>query len=150
WDCSTNPIGARNMSAFFSETMLAVPVSEREHIRGRADAPVTMVEYGDYECPFCGQAYYVIAELLRIAGDQFRFAFRNFPLVEVHPHAEHAAEEAEAAGAHGKFWEMHETLFEHQRALDDAHLIEYASRLGLDVNRFRTELKEHAYLDRIR
>lgn len=138
------------MSTFFSETMLAVPVSERDHIRGPAHAPVTVLEYGDYECPFCGQAYIVIAELRRIAGDEFRFAFRNFPLVEVHTHAEHAAEAAEAAGAPGKFWKMHDTLFEHQQALDDGRLIEYADSLGLDLKRFRTELAEHAYLDRIR
>ena len=94
-------------------TRLALPVSERDHIRGPAAAPVTLVEYGDYECPYCGQAYPVVEAVRRQLGDTLRFVFRHFPLAQVHPHALHAAEAAEAAGAQGKFWEMHDTLFTH-------------------------------------
>src|SRR5205823_4128670 len=101
---------------------LTVPVSERDHIQGPISAPVTLVEYGDYECPYCGQAHPIVKELQQRLGDRLRFVFRNFPLTQIHLHAEHAAEAAEAAGAQDKFWEMHDTLFEHQRALGDKHL----------------------------
>ena len=105
------------------ETRLAVPVGARDHIRGRTDAPITLVEYGDYECPDCGSAGPVVRGLRRQLGDRLRFVFRNFPRVEIHPHAQRAAEAAEAAAAQGKFWEMHDLLFEHQQALDDEHLV---------------------------
>jgi protein-disulfide isomerase len=114
------------------------------------NAPVTLVEYGDYECPYCGQAHYVVTEVENLAGDLLRFVFRNFPLATVHPHAEHAAESAEAAGAQGKFWEMHDTLFEHQHALDDEHLVEYAADIGLDVPRFVRDLSTHRHAARVR
>src|SRR5262249_40759922 len=104
---------------------LTQPVSERDHIQGPDSAPVTLVEYGDYECPYCGQAYPIVKEVQQRLGDRLRFVFRNFPLTNAHPHAEHAAEAAEAAGAQGQFWEMHDSLYEHQSALDDAHLEEY-------------------------
>ena len=130
---------------------LALPVSEgRDHIRGPREAPVTMVEYGDYECPFCGQAYYVLKEIKLRAGNLMRFVFRNFPLTTVHPHAERAAEAAEAAGAQGKFWEMHDLLFENQQALKDQDLMEYATIVGLDIPRFVREMREGRYLNRIR
>jgi protein-disulfide isomerase len=138
-----------DMATLSTTARLAPPVSDRDHLRGPADALVTLLEYGDYECPYCGRAYYVIHELMKLAGDDFRFAFRNFPLVEVHPHAEHAAEAAEAAGAQGKFWRMHDTLFEHQNALEDADLIRYATALRLEVKRFRQELAEHVYAGRV-
>jgi protein-disulfide isomerase len=138
------------VTTFIPTTALAVPVSQRDHIRGPAAAPVTLLEYGDYECPHCGQASIVLEELRRLAGNLFRFAFRNFPLMQIHPHAEHAAEAAEAAGAQGKFWEMHDTLFEHQDALDDPHLLLYAAAIGLDAERFARELAGHAYADRVR
>ena len=130
-------------------TTLAMPVSERDHIRGPETAPVTLLEYGDYECPYCGRAYLVISELRQVAGDLFRFAFRNFPLLQIHPHAERAAEAAEAAGAQGRFWEMHDTLFEHQQALSDANLFLYATALGLDTKRFISELAAHIYAPRV-
>src|SRR3982751_1274208 len=98
---------------------LTVPVGPRDHAQGSHDARVTLVEYGDYECPHCGRAYPIIKEVQRRLGSKLRFAFRNFPLGESHPHAEHAAEAAEAAGAQGRFWEMHDMLYEHQQALDD-------------------------------
>src|SRR4051812_45203279 len=101
-------------------TKLAMPVSPgRDHIRGRRDAAVTLLEYGDYECPHCGRAHYIVDEIMAQAGDALRFVFRNFPLSQIHPHAQKAAEAAEAAGAQGQFWPMHATLFENQDALDE-------------------------------
>src|SRR5712692_6783629 len=94
---------------------LTVLVGKRDHVQGPADAAVTLVEYGDYECPYTGRAYPIVKEVQRALGDQLRFVFRNFPLAEIHPHAEQAAEAAESAGAQGKFWEMHDLLFDHQR-----------------------------------
>ena len=128
---------------------LSVPVGEHDHVRGPARAPITLVEYGDFECPFCGMAYPTVRELGRRLGDRLRIVFRHFPLRDQHPHAQHAAEAAEAAAAQGKFWEMHDYLFEHQQALDDAQLIRYAAELGLDVERFRRELTEHRYRARV-
>ncbi len=129
---------------------LTLPVGKRDHIRGPADAAVTLVEYGDYECPHCGRAYPIVKTIQKQMGPKLRFVFRNFPLRESHPHAEQAAEAAEAAGAQGKFWEMHDRLFERQFALDGEYLIEYAGDLGLDVARFRTELSSGAYAPRVR
>src|SRR2546421_2500252 len=107
---------------------LALPVSDnRDHIRGLVDAPITLVEYGDFECPHCGAAYGVIEEVREELGSRLRFVYRHFPLTQIHPHAELAAEGAEAAAVHHKFWEMHDQLFLHQDALDDAHLARYAS-----------------------
>jgi protein-disulfide isomerase len=129
---------------------LTLPVGERDHVEGPADAPLTLVEYGDYECPHCGRAYPIIKEVQRALGKHLRFVFRNFPLTNMHPHAEHAAEAAEAAGAQKHFWEMHDTLFEHQYALDDRHLGEYASTIGLDLAPFDRELSAHVYGPRVR
>lgn len=129
---------------------LTLPVGERDHTQGPASAPVTLVEYGDYECPYCGLAYPIVKEVQRQLGDRLRFVFRNFPLSELHPHAEHAAEAAEAADAQGKFWEMHDDLYEHQQALDDHHLVAYAEHLHLDVPRFERDLTGHQYASRVR
>jgi protein-disulfide isomerase len=128
---------------------LVVPVIERDHVLGRSDAPLTLVEYGDFECPFCGLAYPIVEQLRQRFGNDIRFVFRNFPLEQAHPHAEHAAEAAEAASAEGKFWEMHHVLFEHQEMLDDPALEEYASVLGLDRKRFARELAASKYADRV-
>jgi protein-disulfide isomerase len=130
--------------------VLSMPVSERDHAQGVADAPVTLVEYGDYECPHCGRAYPIVKEIQRRMGAQLRFVFRNFPLREMHPHAQHAAEAAEAAGAQDRFWEMHDHIFEHQRALSDRHLHEYAALLGLDQERFDREFTSHTHAARVR
>jgi protein-disulfide isomerase len=129
---------------------LSSPVTARDHAQGAADAPVTLVEYGDYECPHCGRAYPIVKELQRRLGTQLRFVFRNFPLKEIHPHAEHAAEAAEAAGVQGQFWEMHDRMFEQQRTLGDLHLLEYAAELGLDVARVKHELAEDTHVPRVR
>ena len=130
---------------------LTVPVRpERDHIQGTVNAPLTLVEYGDYECPYCGAAYPVVKQIQQNLGDQLCFVFRNFPLTQAHPHAQHAAEAAEAAGAQGQFWEMHDMLFEHQEELDDLHLIQYATDLKLDVTLFEMELATHVYAGRVR
>jgi protein-disulfide isomerase len=138
------------MSSGAGPSRLAVPVTELDHIRGPATAPVTLVEYGDYECPYCGRAHVVVEEVRRIAGDTLRFVFRNFPLSQIHPHALLAAEAAEAAGAQGSFWEMHDRLFEHQDRLSERDLILHAEALGLDVTRFAAELLEHVHAPRVR
>src|SRR5262245_15429549 len=97
----------------------ALPMPGRDHIQGSIKAPIILLEYGDYECPYCGDAHPVVKALQERLGDRLCFAFRNFPLVNAHPHAEHAAEAAEAAGAQDHFWEMHDLLFENQEALED-------------------------------
>ena len=138
------------MSRRVAEARLAVPVGESDHAQGPAAAAVTLVEYGDYECPSCGQAYPIVKELQRRLGSQLRFVFRNFPLATAHPHAERAAEAAEAAGAQGQFWAMHDTLFENQNALDDEDLVRYAAALGLDESQFVADLARRAYAVRVR
>jgi protein-disulfide isomerase len=130
---------------------LTMPVSEdRDHIQGPAAAPVTLVEYGDYECPYCGAAYPIIKEVQARAGDTLRFVFRNFPITTSHPHAERAAEAAEASAAQERFWEMHDLLYENQSRLEDQHLRGYAESLGLDTEQFDKELAEHVHAARIR
>jgi protein-disulfide isomerase len=130
---------------------VAVPVSpKRDHFRGPTDAPVVLLEYGDYECPFCGQAHLAVKAVEQAARGMMAFVFRNFPLATIHPHAERAAEAAEAAGAQGRFWEMHDLLYENQDALDDDSLLAYALALGLDVPRFARELAEQRYAARVR
>ncbi|MBB3772609.1 protein-disulfide isomerase [Angulomicrobium tetraedrale] len=113
-------------------SQLNPPVSTDDHAAGPEDAPVTLVEYGDYECPYCGMAYPVLKALQEALGSRLRFVFRNFPLTEAHPHASRAAAFAEAAASIGKFWEAHDMLYEHQDALDDRSLLAYGHALGLD------------------
>jgi protein-disulfide isomerase len=122
----------------------------RDHILGPPSAPATLLEYGDFECPHCGQAHLVIKALQLQLGTSLRFAFRHFPLAIVHPHAQSAAEAAETAGAQDRFWDMHDTLFENQQALDDVALLQYAAFLNLDVTRFVEELASHVYQGRVR
>jgi Na+/H+ antiporter NhaA len=131
-------------------TDLAVPVDDaRDHVRGPEKAPVTVVEYGDFECPYCGQAEPAVRELLRDHGD-VRYVWRHLPLTDVHPHAQMAAEAAEAAAAQGAFWEMHDLLFGHQDALTMRDLLGYAGSLGLDTQRFRSDLTTRAGAERVR
>lgn len=130
---------------------LTVPVNERDHVAGTTDAPIELVEYGDYECPYCGAAHAVVKEIQRRLGPDLAFVFRNFPLVSVHPHALVAAEAAEAAGAQGRFWPMHDRLFENQHLLDARSLVQHALAVGVpDVERFVADLKDHRHLPRIR
>jgi protein-disulfide isomerase len=129
---------------------LTIPVKiDSDHIRGSANnnSPITLVEYGDYECPYTGMAYPIVKELIREFGnDKIRFVFRNFPLNDIHPHAQHAAEAAEASAAQDKFWQMHDYLFEHQKALDGGHLLEYAQKVGLeDIHKFKDDVSRHVY-----
>jgi protein-disulfide isomerase len=139
------------MSTTQWQTALTVPVDEgRDHVQGPADAAVTLVEYGDYECPYCGAAYPIVKEVQARMGDRLRFVFRNFPITTSHPHAEQAAESAEAAAAQERFWEMHDVLYENQRHLEDEDLRAYAEQIGLDVERFGKELAEHVHAARVR
>jgi protein-disulfide isomerase len=132
-----------------ASSTLAVPVRPTDHILGPDTARVTLVEYGDFECPSCGQAYPAVKILRKHFGDRLRFVFRNFPLREIHPHAELAAEAAEAAGAQQKFWPMHDMLFEHQLHLKAASLRRYAEDVELDMERYDYEMGDHVYLQRV-
>ena len=116
-----------------------------DHIRGSINASINIVEYGDYECPYTGMAYPIVKEIMKQFNTKVYFVFRNFPLIDIHPHAQHAAEAAEVAASQDKFWQMHDYLFEHQKALDDNHLLQYAERLGLDINKFKEAVSEHTY-----
>jgi protein-disulfide isomerase len=127
-----------------------MPVSARDHVQGPADAPVTLVEFGDFECPYCAAAHVIVKRVQQIMDDQLRFVFRHFPLTQIHPHAEPAAEASEAAGAQGQFWEMHDLLYENQPLLDPPHLVGYAEELGLEVERFVRELETGIYRERVR
>jgi protein-disulfide isomerase len=128
-----------------SRHRLSESVNPKDHIRGPRSAAISLVEYGDFECPYCRAAEPIVAGLMEALGDQLSVTFRHFPMPAVHPHAQHAAEVAEAAAAQGKFWEMHDTLFANQHALDDASLLKYAADLAIDAERIRRELASHAY-----
>src|SRR6202790_2522911 len=130
-------------------THLVVPVSERDHHQGPASAAVTLVQYGDYECPYTRQSTTVVRAIQQQLGEQLRFVFRNFPLTEIHPHALHAALAAEAAALRGKFWEMHDYIFHHQHTLEDADLAQFAEAVGLDVQRYARDMTGKATLVRI-
>ena len=133
-----------------SEDQLTPPVTTRDHAAGPENAPVTLVEYGDYECPYCGMAYLIVKEAQGELGNELRFVFRNFPLAEAHPHARAAAQAAEAAAAQGRFWEMHDTLFEHQDALEAEDLLAHAKSIGLDMQQFARDLADPTYTKRVR
>jgi protein-disulfide isomerase len=129
---------------------LVVPVTAEDHGQGPADAQLVLVEYGDYECPYTRRSLPEVDLVRAELGAGLRFVFRNFPLTEIHPHALHASEAAEAASAQGRFWEMHAVLFEHQKALEDEDLQHYAHGLGLDGDAFAADLASGVHLDRIR
>lgn len=132
-----------------STSLLTPPVSDRDHSAGPADAPVTLVEFGDLECPYCRLAEPIVAAARRELGSMLRFVYRHFPLAEMHPHARMAAQATEAAGAQGRFWEMRALLFEHQDALGENDLFGYAVALGLDTERFTRELSEQVHARRV-
>lgn len=121
-----------------------------DHVLGPEDAHVTLVEYGDYQCPYCGRAFGVVSEVLRRVRDDVCFAYRHFPLSQIHQHATLAAQAAEAAGDQDRFWEMHQALFEHQDALEQEDLLEYAEALDLDLVRFAQELRSQIHLAKVR
>jgi protein-disulfide isomerase len=139
------------MSSIMEEAVLAEEVSiERDHIRGRLDAPVTLVEYGDYQCPYCAIANKVVHAIEARMSDQVRFVFRHFPMTTVHPHAAQAAEAAEAAGKQKRFWAMHDALFQNQSDLRASTLAAAAMALGLDIQAFTDDLARHAHLAKVR
>ena len=129
--------------------VLTMPVGDKDQIHGTSAATVTLVEYGDFECHACGHAFPIVKMVQERMGDSLRFVFRNFPLMDVHPHAEHAAEASLCAGAQGKFWEMHDMLFTHQNALDGDSLQQYAEELGLHVHQFSRDMSEHAHASEV-
>ncbi len=131
------PVGLRNA------------VTDRDHVSGPESAPVTLVEYGNFECIHCGRAYPAIKAVKKLLGDNLRFVFRHFPTVRTHPHSLRAAEATEAAGAQEKFWQMHDELFTHQKALADRDLSRYAGRIGLDSEKFSRDMSENTFLKQI-
>lgn len=128
---------------------LAQQVGPKDHVLGRPDAPVTLVKYLDYECPFCRRAYFIVSQVLGQVGELTRYVPRHFPLSQIHPHALLAAQAAEAAGAQGEFWAMQATMFEHQDSLEPESLIVYADALGLDVPRFIDDLRNAVHLPKV-
>jgi protein-disulfide isomerase len=139
------------------ERMLQPPVQPSDHAMGRADAPVTLVEYGDFQCPYCFQAHPIVVALQEKLGATLRFVFRNFPLTQLHEHALHAAEAAECVAVHSgdaAYWKMHHAIFEHQQdsigALDDAHLARYAAQSGGDAEQLKTHLERGTHVERVR
>jgi protein-disulfide isomerase len=129
---------------------LTIPVGKDDLIAGPVDAPVTLVEYGDYKCPACGAAFPMVKAIQKRLGAKLRFVFRNMPLSEIHPNAELAAEAAEAAAAQGKFWEMHDALYEHQDQLGPGLVATLARRLHLDMPRFEEDLVSHRFRERVK
>lgn len=129
--------------------MLKPPVNSNDHIEGSNNARIELVEYGDYECPYCGRAYPIIKKIQHQLGADLKFVFRNFPISESHPHAVNAALAAEAAALQQKFWEMHDMLYENQDQLEWENLLAYAGALKLDLNRFKSDVKKKALADKI-
>lgn len=128
---------------------LTPPVNEKDHSQGKGSANVEIVEYGDYQCPYCGAAYPVIKEIQRTFGDQIKFVFRNFPLSEMHPYALPAAIAAEAADRQGKFWEMHDALFEHQNRLDPEGILIMAKNIGLNLSKFEDDIQDEKLAEKV-
>jgi protein-disulfide isomerase len=131
-------------------TRLSAPVSAKDHIQGDPHAPITLVEYGDYECPSCLQAYPIVKRLQKHFGKRMSFVFRNFPLTQIHPYAEPAAETAEFSATHQKFWEMHDLLYENQERLDDDLLVELSQQLNLDTDELTEALESNQFEPRVR
>jgi protein-disulfide isomerase len=131
-------------------TKLRTPIGPQDHAQGNPDAPIQLVEYGDYECPHCGRAYPIVQRVQKHFGDRLLFVFRNFPLNNSHPHAESAAEAAEFAATKDKFWEMHDALFENQDRLGSELYEELAQQLGLDPIALTASLDRGEFTDRVR
>jgi protein-disulfide isomerase len=129
---------------------LHTPVGPEDHSQGSPKAPVTLLEYGDYECPYCGQAYPIVKAVQRKLGARLRFVFRNFPISNIHPHAELAAEAAEAAAAQDRFWEMHDALYENQDRLDGKNILVIAEKLGLDMEKFASDVQARKFKERVK
>ncbi|MDU1891758.1 MAG: DsbA family protein [Dysgonomonas sp.] len=125
-------------------------IINKEHIQGPENASIELIEYGDYQCPYCKKAYQIVKRAQEELGDNLKFIFRNFPLTEIHPYAMHAAVAAEVAGSQGKFWEMHDMLFENQEFLDDSYLIQYAKIVKLDVITFEEDFGKDEYYQKIK
>lgn len=128
---------------------MSVHITGKDHVQGDENAPLVLVEYGDYQCPYCGEAYYVIKKAQKELGDKMKFVFRNFPLPQLHQYAVNAAIAAEAASAQGKFWEMHDILYENQKQLDVPHLVSYAKKIGLDITQFEKDLQKDEFMDKV-
>jgi protein-disulfide isomerase len=123
---------------------------KNDHVAGANNAPIELIEYADFECPYCGKAFYIIKKIQQELGSNLKFVFKNFPLVELHPNALHAALAAEVAGAQGKFWEMHDMLFENQKFLEDRDILNYASKIGLDIDRFEKDFGNDEYYQKVK
>ena len=129
---------------------LVLPIEPQDHTQGPADAPLTLLWYGDYECDYCGRAFPIVKQLQADFGDRLQLVYRHFPVANIHPHASAAAQAAEAAGAQQKFWEMHDVLFEQQDKLADADLSHYAMRVGLEIYKFQADLSSQRFSKRVR
>lgn len=125
-------------------------VDGNDHIEGKENAPVTLVEYGDFQCPDCGRVYPIVKEIQKIKGNKLKFVFRNFPLSQIHEHAFRAACAAEAAGKQGKFWEMYNLLLENQEALDEEDLLSYAKNLNLDIKQFKKDIESDGIIKKVK
>jgi protein-disulfide isomerase len=138
------------MTQEYQAPRLTLPVGKRDHVQGREDSPLVLLEYGDYQCPYCGAAYPIVKKVQKELGPRLRFVFRNFPITNSHPHAQWAAETAEAAGAQGKFWEMHDYLYENQPSLgDEGFFAKYEKKVKLDVTRLVREVAQHVHSARV-
>jgi protein-disulfide isomerase len=150
WERVAETAGLKRKDSMNKVSKSISPVKGHDHVQGSINAPYVLVEYGDYQCPYCGEAHEVVKEIQERLGDKLCFVYRNFPLVDIHEHAEHAAEAAEAAAAQGRFWEMHNLLFENQNALEDEDLAAYAAELGLDAKRLIADVRSGAHAARIK
>jgi protein-disulfide isomerase len=130
-------------------SQLRTPVNGNDHIFGNEKASLEMLEYGDYECPHCGRAHPIVKDIIRQLGDKLKFVFRNFPLSNIHPHAVSAAVATEAAALQGRFWEMHDVIFENQKTLEVEHLFLFAHQIGLDLERFKNDIQDPALTDKV-
>jgi protein-disulfide isomerase len=130
-------------------TQLIPAVSSNDHILGNPGARIELVEYGDYECPYCGRAYPIIKGIQRNLGNEMKFIFRNFPLSMIHPYAFSAAVATEAAGLQNKFWEMHDIIFQNQKTLDVEHILLYAGSIGLDLERFQNDIQQKYLMEKV-